>query len=81
MKKKYFVDRAGQCTRTNHSLVLHKILTSLEGMNFSTLSSLNSIESNQPLRDLLQITTSMLTRFWLLRKNSLTPTTPHPPRC
>ena len=30
MKKKYSVDRAGLCIKTNHSLVLHEVFTSLE---------------------------------------------------
>ena len=30
MKKNYSVNRAGLCTETNHSLVLHEIITSVE---------------------------------------------------
>ena len=31
MEKTYYVNRAGLCTKTNHSLVLHEIITSPEG--------------------------------------------------
>ena len=31
MKKNYCVNRAGLCTKTNHSLVLHEIFTSPKG--------------------------------------------------
>ena len=31
MKKNYSVNRAGLCTKTNHSLVLHEIFTSPDG--------------------------------------------------